>query len=130
MFTCESSRTCSSKAARFGRRLLCAVLACGFASGRATVAQQPQVLNDPVDVSQDFQRMEQVYFVGSRVEDFDAATGRGSLQWDRYLRSTTLSFNKIDVTLGPEPGRSWRLEPLPGATAEQTAHLNTLMDGK
>ncbi|HEX8030124.1 MAG TPA: PDZ domain-containing protein [Vicinamibacterales bacterium] len=37
---------------------------------------------------------------------------------------------KIDVTLGPEPGRSWRLEPLPNATAEQTAHLNTLMDGK
>jgi predicted metalloprotease with PDZ domain len=37
---------------------------------------------------------------------------------------------KIDVTLGPEPGRSWRLEPLPTATAEQTAHLNALMDGK
>jgi alpha-D-xyloside xylohydrolase len=59
-----------------------------------------QVLNDPVDVSQEFQKLEQVYFVGSRVADFDATTGRGTLQWDRYLRSTTLSFNKIDVTLG------------------------------
>ncbi len=37
---------------------------------------------------------------------------------------------KIDVTLGPEPGRAWRLEPLPNATAEQTAHLNALMEGK
>ena len=37
---------------------------------------------------------------------------------------------KIDVTLGPDPGRAWRLEPLPAATAEQTAHLNALMDGK
>jgi predicted metalloprotease with PDZ domain len=37
---------------------------------------------------------------------------------------------KLDVTLGPEPGRAWRLEPLPNATAEQTAHLNALMDGK
>ncbi|MEO7158064.1 MAG: PDZ domain-containing protein [Vicinamibacterales bacterium] len=37
---------------------------------------------------------------------------------------------KIDVTLGPEPGRAWRLEALPTATAEQTAHLNLLMDGK
>ena len=37
---------------------------------------------------------------------------------------------KIDVTLGPEPGRAWRLEPLANATAEQTAHLNALMDGK
>ena len=58
-----------------------------------------QVLNDPVDVSQEFQKMEQVYFVGSRVRSFDPATGQGTLQWDRYLRSTTLSFNKIDVTL-------------------------------
>ena len=37
---------------------------------------------------------------------------------------------KIDVTLGPEPGRAWRLEPLPTATTEQTARLNALMDGK
>ena len=37
---------------------------------------------------------------------------------------------KIDVTLGAEPGRAWRLEPLPNATAEQTAHLNALMEGK
>jgi alpha-D-xyloside xylohydrolase len=62
-------------------------------------AQAPPVLNDPVDVSQDFQRMENVYFVGSKVTDFNPATGLGTLQWDRYLRSTTLSFNKIDVTL-------------------------------
>jgi alpha-D-xyloside xylohydrolase len=56
-----------------------------------------QVLGDPADVSQDFQKMENVYFVGSRVTSFDTATGNGTLQWDRYLRNTTLSFNKIDV---------------------------------
>lgn len=60
-------------------------------------ASQAQLLGDPVDVSQDFQRMENVYFVGSRVTSFDASTGQGTLQWDRYLRNTTLSFNKIDV---------------------------------
>src|SRR6185437_5437697 len=62
----------------------------------ASVARA-QVLGDPVDVSQDFQKMENVYFVGSRVTSFDTSTGQGTLQWDRYLRSTTLSFNKIDV---------------------------------
>src|SRR6185437_7336008 len=56
-----------------------------------------QVLGDPADVSQDFQKMENVYFVGSRVSSFDPSTGQGVLQWDRYLRNTTLSFNKIDV---------------------------------
>jgi len=37
---------------------------------------------------------------------------------------------KLDVTLGAEPGRSWRLEPLPNATPDQIAHLTALMDGK
>src|SRR5947209_10303392 len=60
---------------------------------------QAQVLGDPVDVSQDFQKMEQVYFIGNRVTNFNPSTGEGLLEWARYLRSTTLSFNKIDVTL-------------------------------
>jgi predicted metalloprotease with PDZ domain len=37
---------------------------------------------------------------------------------------------KLEVTLGAEPGRAWRLEPAPNATAEQVAHLNALMEGK
>jgi alpha-D-xyloside xylohydrolase len=82
-----------------GGRLLALILTSIFSIHYSAVAQQPQVLNDPVDVSQDFQSMEQVYFVGGRVKDFNPATGQGTLQWDRYLRSTTLSFNKIDVGL-------------------------------
>jgi alpha-D-xyloside xylohydrolase len=58
-----------------------------------------QVLGDPVDISNDFQRLENVYFIGSRLTSFDTSTGQGTLQWDRYLRNTTLSFNKIDVGL-------------------------------
>jgi predicted metalloprotease with PDZ domain len=37
---------------------------------------------------------------------------------------------KIDVTLGTDPGRPWRLEPLPIATAEQKARLTAYLDGK
>ena len=62
-------------------------------------AAMAQVLGDPVDVGQDFQKMENVYFIGSKVTSFDTATGQGTLQWDRYWRSTSLSFNKIDVQL-------------------------------
>jgi len=32
-------------------------------------------------------------------------------------------LTKIDVTLGAEPGRSWRLEASPTATAEQKARF-------
>src|SRR5947209_5139912 len=56
-----------------------------------------QALGDPVDISPDFHKMEPVYFIGNRVTSFDPATGNGTLEWARYLRSTTLSFNKVDV---------------------------------
>ena len=57
------------------------------------------MLGDPPDVSQDFQKLENVYFIGSRVASFDTATGQGNLQWDRYWRNTSLSFNKVDLPL-------------------------------
>ena len=77
-----------------------------------------QVLGDPVDVSQDFQKMENIYFVGSKVVDFDPATGQGTLQWNRYVRSTTLSFNKMDVTFAR--GRSTEF---PGTEYDQDPTL-------
>lgn len=79
---------------------------------------QAQVLGDPVDVSQDFQKMENVYFIGSRLISFDAATGQGALQWDRYLRNTTLSFNKIDVGFG-----RGRATEFPGGEYDQDPSL-------
>lgn len=93
--------------------LAASCLSCAAAVARA----QAQALGDPVDVGQEFQRMEHVYFVGGRVASFDAATGGGALQWDRYLRSTTLSFNKIDVTLGRGrptefPGTEYDADPV------------------
>jgi alpha-D-xyloside xylohydrolase len=55
-----------------------------------------QTLGDPVDVGEDFRRAEQVHFVPSRVVRFDASSGQGTLQWDRYVRQPGLNFNKID----------------------------------
>ncbi|MFL6275327.1 MAG: TIM-barrel domain-containing protein [Blastocatellia bacterium] len=77
-----------------------------------------QVLGDPIDISHDFQKMEQVYFVGSRVVSFDPATGSGTLQWDRYLRGTTLSFNKVDVTLN-----KGRATEFPGTEYDENPQL-------
>src|SRR6266478_2768206 len=60
---------------------------------------EAQVLGDPIDVSPDFQKMEQVYFIGNHLTNFDLSTGQGTLEWARYMRSTTLSFNKVDNVL-------------------------------
>ena len=37
---------------------------------------------------------------------------------------------KLDVTLGADPGRPWRLEPAPNATDAQKARFELLMNGK
>lgn len=55
-----------------------------------------QNLGDIVDVSADFQLPEQTLFAASRVVRFDPRTGRGALQWDRYVRQQAFSFQKID----------------------------------
>ena len=84
----------------------------------SAIISQAQVLGDPVDVSQDFQKMENVYFIGNRLASFDANTGQGTLQWDRYARSTTLSFNKIDVTFARA-----RATEFPGTEYDQDPSL-------
>jgi len=62
--------------------------------------------------------MENVYFIGSSLKSFDTATGQGQLQWDRYVRSTTLSFNKIDV-----PFTRGRATEFPGSEYDQDPSL-------
>jgi alpha-D-xyloside xylohydrolase len=109
LLTPEHTRRARRGVAHILKAAVLAVLACGGAAA--------QVLNDPVDVGQEFQRMEQVFFVGSKVASFDPASGRGTLQWDRYLRGSTLSFNKIDLTLGKGrgtefPGTEYDQDPI------------------
>jgi alpha-D-xyloside xylohydrolase len=85
-------------------RALCLFALALLISTAQQMVVEAQALGDPVDVSGDFQKMEPVYFVGNRVVSFDPATGQGVLEWDRYLRSTTLSFNKVDVGLAKGRG--------------------------
>ncbi|HEU4997184.1 MAG TPA: TIM-barrel domain-containing protein [Gemmatimonadaceae bacterium] len=60
-------------------------------------APQPRILGDLVDVSEEFEQPDHVHFVGSRVTQFNPATGAGLLRWERYVRQPSYSFNKMDV---------------------------------
>src|SRR5574338_1415668 len=77
---------------------------------------QPQIVGDLVDVSEDFERPDQLHFVAGRVTQFDPATGTGLLRWDRYTRQPSYSFNKMDVgyTRAPAsefPGSEYDRDP-------------------
>lgn len=82
----------------------------------ATLPAQATFAGDPVDVAREFTRPEQVHFFAARVGRFDAATGRGTLQWDRYVRQPGLNFNKVDAgfTRGAAtefPGTEYERDP-------------------
>ena len=92
--------------------LFLALFACQISvSAQGSVATQgspmTNVLGDPVDVSSEFSKGENVYFVGDRVTAFDSATGIGALEWKRYARRTFFSFNKMDRTLTPDRGNEF-----------------------
>ena len=83
------------KARRAGVRLLLALVLSLTPVGGGVLAQ---VLGDPVDVSQEFQKMEQVYFVGSRVRSFDPATG------------AFVGTIEVNPGNGQTPGGLWALD--------------------
>src|ERR1044071_4978834 len=94
---------------RYLRSIVFAVLA-AVALVRASGAQtaphaqvQPQILGDLVDVSEDFEKPDQLHFVARQVTRFDPATGAGLLRWDRYTRQPSYSFNKMDAGYARAP---------------------------
>ena len=75
---------------------LVAALAAALPYARAA-AQGMGQLGDIVDVGTDFKKPFQPTFVASRLTRFDPATGRGTLQWDRYTLGPGMSFEKTDI---------------------------------
>jgi alpha-D-xyloside xylohydrolase len=63
----------------------------------AMLAQGMGQLGDVVDAGADYRKPFQPAFVAGRLTSFDPATGRGSLQWDRYTLGPGMSFEKTDI---------------------------------
>jgi len=77
--------------------LRAAIVAISFVAATCPADAAAQNLGDIVDVALDFRKPNQTLFAASRLTAFDVATGRGTLQWDRYTLQPSLNFNKIDV---------------------------------
>jgi alpha-D-xyloside xylohydrolase len=95
-------------------------LSVGVLIGVATVSYASsavaQNLGDVVDVGLEFRQAHQTLFAASRLTAFDPATGRGTLQWDRYALQPSYNFNKIDIgfTRAPAtefPGTEYDRDP-------------------
>lgn len=68
-----------------------------------------ELLNESIDVSQSFLRMENIYFHLSRILQFDPQKGNGSLEWQRYGYKARTSFNQVMLPF--ERIASWEFPP-------------------
>ncbi|MFD1990532.1 TIM-barrel domain-containing protein [Paenibacillus nicotianae] len=55
------------------------------------------LLGEPIDMSKEFGRIENTYFMGMRVEEFDPETATGQIRWERYSRKPRLDFGKYTL---------------------------------
>lgn len=87
-------------------RVALAIVAC-IAFWAAPLDAQVRLIGDPVDVSEDFAKPENVYFVAGAVKDFDAAAATGRLEWRRYRRRVTLDFKHAGFGFVPDTGNEF-----------------------
>ncbi|MCK4516875.1 MAG: hypothetical protein KAU31_16550, partial [Spirochaetaceae bacterium] len=67
------------------------------------------VLNEPVDVSRDFEDHRSTYFLADRLLAWDSETRTGSLRWKRHVRKLRFAFNQAGSVF--EEAQSWSFPP-------------------
>ncbi|MGB8645128.1 MAG: TIM-barrel domain-containing protein [Anaerolineae bacterium] len=70
------------------------------------------ILNQPIDVSAEFGKIENTFFNAARITTFDPATGTGTLEWRRYALEYGVDFNqgRVDFVRTERPHELQRSE--------------------
>ncbi|HEX2742702.1 MAG TPA: TIM-barrel domain-containing protein, partial [Rubrobacter sp.] len=55
--------------------------------------------NEPVDISEEFSKQENHFFIGDRVEEFDPASGSGKICWKSLSLKQRVSYHQITLQL-------------------------------
>lgn len=58
-------------------------------------------LNEPIDISGDFSRADNTFFIADQLAAFDPQTGSGRLRWNRSQLATTFLFNVMKPSFKP-----------------------------
>lgn len=96
------------------RKMLALALVAGagiFSShAQAPYASGPSnqyLLNQPVDISEDFTNFTNTYFVADSLGSFDPANGKGRLNYKRHVYKTRQAFNNMLAFLQPTGGNEF-----------------------
>ena len=57
--------------------------------------QNMNLMNEPVDITDDFRSFRNTYYLADKLVDFDPATGTGKIRYNRYEYSTRVAFNNM-----------------------------------
>lgn len=73
---------------------LAAMLSAIPGAGRAQVTcHQPRLMNQPIDMTADFNDVSNTYFLADSLARFDTSTGRGAVRWQRCRLAPRQAFN-------------------------------------
>jgi alpha-D-xyloside xylohydrolase len=81
-------------------------------------------LNQPSDVSEEFAREENHFFVGMSLDSFDPGSATGTIRWERYTLRQRMSFNQITPLL---ERASWSQK---GASFEEDKYAEEFPSGE
>ncbi len=70
-------------------------------------AQTARLLNEPLDISGDFQDFTNVYFLADSLDGFDPATGAGKVKYQRNMRTTAHAFDNTLPAVKASPGNEF-----------------------
>ena len=70
-------------------------------------AQAPYLMNDEVDIRHDFRCFTNIYFLADELTDFDPATGKGTVRWQRAKYEVRKAFNNMLAVPTPTEGNEF-----------------------
>ncbi|MEO5714202.1 MAG: TIM-barrel domain-containing protein [Luteolibacter sp.] len=70
-------------------------------------AERPRLLNEPLDISGDFQDYTNVYFLADSLDGFDPVKAEGKVKYKRNMRTTAQAFDNTLPAVKPSPGNEF-----------------------
>lgn len=78
-----------------------------YLSAGPVFAKSGKVLNEPVDISDDFRDFKNTYYVPKRLVEFDPSSASGKISYQRYQYTISYSFNNTQPILEKVEGNEF-----------------------
>jgi alpha-D-xyloside xylohydrolase len=93
---------------KFNKQILLAFITIGgFISVASAQIQNTNILNEPPDISKDFEDFRNTYYLADELASFNPETGKGTIKYLRHNFATRQAFNNMLSRLVPAPANEF-----------------------